>query len=226
MVLVVASTNVALTELKLEYELMVVTTPIPQHATGWLQGTAHHFETVDSLEPCEQTLPSLMNRVHYTVLLVSSYESYLESFATTDHSFFSQLIAGNIGNSSITTTLSQLLEPVTTEHSELVVGDTSDVSNQAYYLFTIITYYLQLQTVGMSQAALSLLLSPITDTIHIPPSLLLAVSKKALDGCEGITGDSGSLVAELLAKCYWSHWQMIRSTGVHSVSRPLSFSQV
>ena len=78
----------------------------------------------------------------------------------------------------------------------------------------------------MSQAALALLLSPITDTTHIPPSLLLAASKKALDVCEGVTGDSGSLVAELLAKCYWDHWQMIQSAGVYSVSRPLSFSQV
>lgn len=117
--MMVASSNVALTELKLEYELTVVTTPIPQQATSWLQGTAHHFEIVNSLEPCEQTLPSLMSKAHYTVLLVSPCESSLP---------FSQLIAGNISNSSITTTLSQLLEPVTTEHSELVVGDTSNVS--------------------------------------------------------------------------------------------------
>lgn len=42
---------------------------------------------------------------------------------------FSQLFAGNVSsNSSITTTLSHLLEPVITEHSELVVGDTSKVS--------------------------------------------------------------------------------------------------
>lgn len=80
---------------------------------------------------------------------------------------------------------------------------------------------------GVYQSVLSLMLAPLTSTVHIPlSSLVFAVSRKALEACAGVSShDGGSLVAELLAKCHWNHWEMHRVESAMGTQR-LSLVQV
>ena len=114
--------------LHLEHELVVVP-PTKQYSAeivSWLQGSAHHVELVPSLGTCEQTLPTVFRRAHFSVFLVSiAIILHLHLFhLLLSHSPL-QLLGGGVA--TLNSTLSQLLLPVVHDSSDLVVADISRV---------------------------------------------------------------------------------------------------
>ena len=72
------------------------------------------------------------------------------------------------------------------------------------------------------------MLSPLTGAVLAPSSLVFTMSRAGWGGCEGVRGEEGSLVTELLVKCRLRHWQTVSAVPSSPASQPhpLSLTQV